>query len=186
MQKVKGAALNIYSNGFVPAMALLPTLSSFSPPPSFPVMYWIFIWSFGSDLPLWKCCWCRVTSGVRHAGLHRGRGQQDGGGGAGGRAHLPRHAHRLLQGEQRLVQRMDIFDLIRHQTQTQLRTMTRKSPTHVVKAEADDRGDELISVLDFNCFLSISADIKVPPWQCGKKRKCFSYHKHPKKLPPFL
>ena len=57
--------------------------------------------------------------------------------------------------EQRSVQRMDIFDLIRHQTQTQLRTITRKSPTHVVKAEADDRGDELISVLDFNCFLSI-------------------------------
>ena len=110
MQKVKGAALNIYSNGFVPAMALLPTLSSFSPPPSFPVMYWIFMWSFSSDLLLWKCCWCRVTSGVRHAGLHRGRGQQDGGGGAGGRAHLPRHAHRLLQGEQRLVQRMPIFD----------------------------------------------------------------------------
>ena len=85
-------------------MALLPTLSSFSPP-SFPtyLVCWIFIWSFGSDLVQWKCCWCRVTSGVRHAGLHRGRGQQDGGGGAGGRAHLPRHAHRLLQGELWLV-----------------------------------------------------------------------------------
>ena len=104
MQKVKGAALNIYSNSFVPAMALLPTLSSFSPP-SFPtyLVCWIFICSFGSDLLQWKCCWCRVTSGVRHAGLHRGRGQQDGGGGAGGRAHLPRHAHRLLQGELWLV-----------------------------------------------------------------------------------
>ena len=151
MQKVKGAALNIYSNGFVLAMALLPTLSSFSPPPSFLVMYCIFIWSFGSDLLLWKCCWCRVTSGVRHAGLHRGRGQQDGGGGAGGRAHLPRHAHRLLQGEQRSGHRMPIFDLIRHQTQTQLRTITRKSPNHVVKAEADDRG-EIFRLLDFKLF----------------------------------